>query len=145
MRNASHRIWPCIAVAVAVAVIAPPATSAGVHNYNTRVGFGWDPGGRAVGVVHAGLHGIQSKVRKCMRGRRVTLFKQRPWGRPGSDREIAHDRSNYSRIDRLGGFWMPVPDGTFHKGDRLYVTVKRKVLNDGDVCSGARSKTKTAR
>jgi hypothetical protein len=140
MRKAIHRFWPCIAAAVAVAVIAVPAASARVHKYNTQVGFGWDPGGASVGAVHGGLRGVQSKVRKCEGRRRVTLFKQRP----GPDREIAHDRSQYRPRYRAGDFLMPVPEGTFHRGDRLYVKVERKVLNDGDVCRGARSRTKAA-
>ena len=138
MRNASHRFWPCIAAAVAVAVIAVPAASAGVHKYNTKLSFNWDRPHDGTALFHGGWGGAQSKVRKCERRRRVILFKQRP----GADRKFATSESGYG-IRQLYGGGCP-PKGTVHRGDRLYARVKREVLNDGDVCRGARSETLTA-
>ena len=138
MRNRSHRFWPCIAAAIAVSVIVVPAASARVHKYKTQVQFGWDPV-----ATHVRPDGeLYSKSRTCVRGRRVVLFKQRPGA--GPDRKIAHERSRPSQ-DYETGFFLMMHTGTFHRGDRLYVKVERKVLNDGDVCRGARSRTQTVR
>jgi hypothetical protein len=139
MSNGGHRLWPYIATAVAVAVIAVPAASAGVHKYDTHLRFTWDRPIDGTALFHSGGGGVQSKVRKCERGRRVTLFKQRPGG--GPDRKIAHDRSEFRPDYGFGAFGMRPPKGTFHRGDRLYAKVERKVLNDWDVCRGDRSET----
>ena len=139
MRNGSHRFWLCIAAAVTVSVIAVPAASAGVHKYDTHVEFSWDQPHNGTAVFHGGGGGVQSKVRKCEDGRRVVLFKRRP----GADREIAHDESVFRRDYGFGDFGFGPPKGTFHKGDRIYVQVKREVLNDGDVCRADHSKTMT--
>jgi hypothetical protein len=136
MRNASHRFWLFIAAALAVSLIAVPAASAGVHKYNTKVGFTWEGGG----FVHAGVHGVESKVRKCEGRRRV--FKQRPGAAP--DRRLATTESDFDPRYGTGNFGMSPPKAALHRGEtRLYVKVKRKVLNDGDVCRGTRSETKT--
>jgi hypothetical protein len=139
MRNASRRFWPCIAAAVAVTVIAVPAASAGVVKYNTKLTFSWDAPGQGTALFHGGSGGVQSKVRKCERGRLVTLFKQRP----GADRKIATNESVFRPDYGFGDFGMTPPKGTLDKGDRVYVAVKREVLNDGDVCRGDHSRTKT--
>jgi hypothetical protein len=135
MRNATHRFWPCIAAAVVVAVIAVPPASAGVHKYNTKLSIAWDNPQNGTALFHGGGGGLQSEVRKCMRGRRVVLFKHRP----GADRKFATDRSRLE--GGVGGYGVVPPKRTLIWGDRLYAEVKREVRNDGDVCRGDRSET----
>jgi hypothetical protein len=133
MRNGSHRFWPCIAAAVAVIVIAVPAASAGVHKYNTKQYITHEGG--AIGPAPAGYvfweGGVHSKVKKCMEGRRVVLVRKRS----GADRKIGTARTvwKYGR----GDWGLNAP-----RHGRVYAEVRRKVLEDGDVCRAApRSRT----
>jgi hypothetical protein len=71
----------------------------------------------------------------------VVLFKQRPGA--GPDRKIATDESVFRPDYGFGDFGMSPPKGTFHRGDRLYVEVKREVLKGGDVCRADRSGIRT--
>jgi hypothetical protein len=73
-------------------------------------------------------HGsVQSKVRKCERGRRVVLFKKRP----GADRGVGHDRS-----DRHGS-WGFV---RYRGGGHFYAKVTReRHKGKGFVCLAARA------
>ena len=110
--------------AVAVAVIAVPAASAGVVKYDTKVTMF-----KGFRVYHGDVH---SEARKCKRHRRVVPFKQRP----GADGKFATAESG------RGGHWgdVRIPD----RGRRgVYAEVKRKVLNDGDVCRADRTETRT--
>ena len=93
--------------------------SEGVTEYNTRltINQGWTP--LFLGLVHSG------GGKRCERGRRVTLFKQRP----GADRKLGDVRS---RGDGDQGLWdMRVPQAK--AGWRMYATVSRKV-GDEFVC-----------
>jgi hypothetical protein len=45
--------------------------------------------------------------------------------------------------DGTGNWGIEAPKRKLRRGDRVYVRVKRKVLDDGDVCRPARSVTKT--
>jgi hypothetical protein len=131
MRNRSHRFWLCIAAAVAVSAIAVPAASAGVHKYDTRLTIARDGGG---GFYHGD---VISEVRKCERGRQVTLFKKRP----GADRELGTVRSGYSGGSHASWGFV-IPRAKLHRGDRHYAQVTRKV-GEGFVCRADRSKTLT--
>jgi hypothetical protein len=65
---------------------------------------------------------VKSEVRKCERGRRVVLFKQRP----GADRKLGAALSAYSGGgDAKWGVDLR-PAQNVHWGDRLYAEVKRK-------------------
>ncbi len=124
-----------VAAAGVMALGAQTATAAPeVVKYNTKLSFNWDRPHDGTALFHGGGGGVQSKVRKCERGRRVVLFKQRP----GADRKFATAESNGS-----GDYGVVPPKGTLRRGDRLYAEVKREVRNDGDVCRAARSETRT--
>ena len=136
MRNGSHRFWLCIAAAVAVSAIAIPAASAGVHKYDTRLGI-TDEGGCC--LYHGGVKSDRDRdrayhpanaVRKCMEGRRVILFEQRP----GADRMLGTARSHFK--PRLGqGYWQHnLP--RYHRA--VYAEVTRKV-GERFVCRADRS------
>jgi hypothetical protein len=81
--------------------------------------------------------GLGSEVRKCVDGRRVILFKQRP----GPDRKLGSDR-----IKQLGEAADPAGPGWFRwyiwapMGGRVYAKVMPKV-GDGFVCRADRSRT----
>jgi hypothetical protein len=124
MRNGSHRFWLCIAAAVAVTVIAVPVASAGVRKYDTEMTIR-EEHGRFSGTVWSERIPIsvpdrENLVKKCMNGRRVILFKQRP----GADWQVSP------------------PTGTLHDGDHVYAKATRKVSN-GFVCRADRSMTLT--
>jgi hypothetical protein len=125
MRNRSHGFRLCIAAAVAVAVIAAPAASAGVHKYDTHLSITTDRASWYHGTVF-------SRVKKCKEGRRVIVSEERP----GADRRIGTARSS----DR-GGWALRPGQGPPRNHHRVYAKVKRKVLQDGDVCRAARSQT----
>jgi hypothetical protein len=117
------------------------AAFAGVHKYDSHVSLTWEAPHKGTALVHAAALGVESKVRKCEPRRRVILFKQRR----GPDRKLATTKTFFDRDygDGTGNWGMRPPEGTLHRGDRLYVKVERKVLDDGDVCLAARSNTKT--
>jgi hypothetical protein len=70
-------------------------------------------------------------VRKCMEGRRVIVFKQRP----GADRRLGTERSEFE--PRYGqGHWWLVLDRNY--GHRVYAKVTPKV-GDRFVCRADRS------
>ena len=72
--------------------------------------------------------------RRCMDGRRVVLFKQRP----GADRKLATLRSQF-RPDYGKGIWgMPRAPAASHA--QVYAKVRREV-HDEFVCRGDRSAT----
>jgi hypothetical protein len=75
--------------------------------------------------------GVESQVRKCMEGRRVTFFKQLP----GADRTIATMRSVF-RPDYGEGIWGWLAPTV----GRVYAKVRREV-HDEFVCRGDRSAT----
>ena len=126
-----------IAAAVAVIVIALPAASAGVHKYNTRVSIFREGG--PTGADRSACdperkcvfwHGhVKSGARKCMKGRRVILFKKRP----GADRKLGADRAHVQGGDGDWGLNAPAVN-------RAYAKVNRKV-RDGYVCRADRSET----
>ena len=121
MRNASHRFWPWIAAAVAVAAIAVPAASAGVVKYETSLESGH--------TERCCYHGrVASKVIKCERGRRVVLYKKQP----GADRKVAYDRTGED------AWW------SFGKGGRgdFYAKATRE-RHKGFLCLAARAPTVT--
>ena len=119
MRNASHRFWTCIAAAVAVSVIAVPAASAGVVKYDTSLQSGH--------TERCCYHGrVASKVKKCERGRRVVLYKQRP----GADRKVDHVRTG------TDAWWSFAKRG---RGD-FYAKATRE-RHKGFVCLPARAPT----
>jgi len=130
MRNGSHRFWLFIAAAVAVAVIAVPAASAGIVKYNTHLTVTKDRGGNYHGKVRSdsdhnpGWGG--DAVRKCMEGRLVILFKLRP----GADRRLGAARS-----DRHG-YWKLWQNRDY--GERVRAKVKPKV-RDRFVCRADRA------
>jgi hypothetical protein len=72
-------------------------------------------------------------VRKCMEGRRVTVFKQRP----GADRKLGTRRS---RLDRGHGIWGAPRWVKGAARARVYAKVRREV-HDEFVCGGDRSGT----
>ena len=74
---------------------------------------------------------VESAVRKCMEGRKVVLFKQRP----GADRRLGKDRSFIYGADQHGQ-WLII--GLGGEGRRLYAKVMRK-RRDGFVCRADRS------
>jgi hypothetical protein len=72
----------------------------------------------------------------------VILFKKQPGA--GPDRKLGTTKTVFEHYgDGTGNWGISAPEGSLHRGDRLYVKVKRKVLDDGDVCLAARSNTKT--
>ena len=111
-------------------MIAVPAASAGVHKYNTKLSFTWDAPHDGTALFHGGAGGVQSKVRKCERGRRVVLFQRQP----GADRKFATAESFFQPSSRAWRLGSEAPQRHASPGDRLYAEVKRKVRNDGDVC-----------
>lgn len=134
MRNASHRFWPCIAAAVAVAVIAVPAAAAGVRKYDTEVTIAKDGFGQHEVLVHGS---VISEGKKCELARRWVLFK----ARPGADRKLYAGLSAYSGgSDAAWG--AGVPKVFLHRGVRLYAKVRRK-SGHGYVCRADRSETLT--
>ena len=72
-------------------------------------------------------------VRKCMEGRRVTVFKQRP----GADRKLGTRRS---RLDRGHGIWGAPRWVRGPRQAQVYAKVRREV-HDDFVCRGDRSDT----
>ena len=62
--------------------------------------------------------------------------------RAGVDRKVGYDRSKFAHQYGYGDFMIWPHAGTFHSGDRVFVRVERKVLDDGDVCRADRSLTK---
>jgi hypothetical protein len=146
MRNGSHRFWLCIAAAVAVTVIAVPVASAGVRKYDTEMTIR-EEHGRFSGTVWSERIPIsvpdrENLVKKCMNGRRVILFKQRPGAdlKLGADRTSGGDPTNIS--SRSGDWQVSPPTGTLHDGDHVYAKATRKVSN-GFVCRADRSMTLT--
>ena len=104
-RVTTELFWPFIAAAVAVTAIAVPAAWAGVHKYDTKLSFNWDANHDGTALFHGGAGGVQSKVRKCERGRRVVLFKQRP----GADRKFATAESVFTLNTGMAtGKWNPL-------------------------------------
>jgi hypothetical protein len=112
------------------------AASAGVDKYDTKVWLTWDA---YSSLIHAPARGVESKVEKCEGGRRVILFKQRR----GPDRKLGATKSVFEHYGDGTGNWGIEGGAKLHRGDRVYVKVRRKVLDDGDVCLAARSTTKT--
>jgi hypothetical protein len=146
MRSGRHRFWLCIAAAAAVSVIAVPAASAGVRKYDTALTIRQEHPGRFVGTVWSErVPGADRSnlVKKCMNGRRVILFKQRP----GADRKLGADRSSGGDpaivSSRSGDWQVSAPKGTLHHGDHVYAKATRKVGN-GFVCRADRSPTVSA-
>jgi hypothetical protein len=144
MRNRSHRLWLCIAAAVAVTVIAVPVASAGVRKYDTEMTIRKEDG-RVLGTVWSErIPGADRSnlVRKCMNGRRVILFKQRP----GADRKLGADRTSggdpTDPSTRSGDWQVSPPTGMLHDGDDVYAKATRE-SHGGFVCRDDRSKTLT--
>ena len=90
-------------------------------------------------------HGlVRSRVKKCIDGRRVLLFEQRP----GRDRELGAGRSGIAPfgLDATGQFpenaWgvMVAQSKGLQRGDRIYAKANRKERSDY-VCRADRSKT----
>jgi hypothetical protein len=128
-----------LAAAVALSLIAVPAASAGVHKYDTRQyltheGGTIDPrpgecGGHRKCVFWEG--GVHSKVRKCMEGRRVVLFRKRS----GADRKLGTARSEHRSGPRRGDAVITAREP---RGDVVYARVRPEV-HDEFVCRGDRS------
>ena len=142
MRNGSHGFWLCIAAAGAVFVVAVPAASAGVHKYDTKLTITRElvPGPNGEVFWHGFVKSDRDRnpeyhyakaVRKCMEGRRVVLFKQRP----GADRKLGTDRSNFDP-DANKGKW-----GLLARPVHLVYARVRAKVRDGYVCRADRSKT----
>jgi hypothetical protein len=113
MRNGSHGFWLCVAAAVAVIVVAVPAASAGVHKYDTRVAINY----QVCKLDRFCMAGhVKSQIRKCERGRRVNVFKERP----GADRRIGNDRSGRK------GAWAVDVTTRVQRGARVYAKVTPK-------------------
>jgi hypothetical protein len=137
MRKRSHGFWLCIAAAAAVSVIAVPAAFA-VHKYDTKLSI--DSYVDRLGHQYI-LGGMRTPF-KCRAGhhRQVTVFEQRP----GANRTLGAKRSS------VEGLWgLRLPEGTLHRGGRVYARVRRQLRTDSGgntfVCRAARSQTLTWR
>jgi hypothetical protein len=115
-----------VAAAGVLALGAQTAAAPGVVEYDTTLTLTKDRAGN--------YHGrVKSKVRKCMDGRRVILFKLRP----GADRKLHTVRSDFVPRYGKGLWWMHL--GQSHDyGDRVRAKVEHKV-RDRFVCRGDRS------
>lgn len=130
MRNGSHRLWLCIAAAVAGTVIAVPAASADVVKHDTELTIAKDRTRFYHGRVIS-----EPRARECEDGRRVVVFKQRP----GADRKLGTTRSEVEERD--GGTWEGVWGLVISRSvHRVYAKVQRKE-SDRFVCRRDRSAT----
>jgi hypothetical protein len=77
------------------------------------------------------IYWVQSKGRKCERGRRVVLFQVRP----GADRKVGAARSEHRSGPRRGEAVITAREGG---APVWYAKVSREV-HDGFVCGGDRS------
>ena len=137
--------------AAGVMALGAQTASAGVHKYDTTLTItheGGPTGPCPTGVPRercVDWHGLvksdrdrnpeyhrANAVRKCMEGRRVILFKQRP----GADRRLGADLSEVGSPHRNGALW----DLNARRGDRVYAKVRPKV-RDRYVCRADRSPT----
>jgi hypothetical protein len=116
-----------VAATGVMALGAQTATAApDVVKYNTKLTITHE--GHRNPNGHVLWHGgVESKVRKCMNGRRVVLFKQRP----GADRKLGASRTHLEGGLGLWGVTAP-PNG------HVYARVPREV-HDEFVCRGDRS------
>ena len=131
-----HRLGDSGAAAAGVMALGAQTAAAApdVVNYETELTITTDRG-----FLYHG--GVISEVGKCMEGRRVTLFKQRP----GADRKLATDRSEFVPRYHQGEWEMPprLPglDHTLPSWNaRIYARVKR-AEREGYVCLADRSPT----
>lgn len=118
-----------VAIVIGVAatgVIALGAQAAAPHvvKYDTKLTISSDRGFLYHGEV-------LSDPRKCMRGRRVILFERRP----GADRRLGTDRSEFELRDRRGHWGLIEAHGVRH---RVYAKVTPKV-RDRFVCRADRA------
>jgi hypothetical protein len=118
-----------IGVAAAGVMALGAQTAAAVVKYDTKLTITHDRGAFYHGKVKSDrdrnpVYHPARAVRKCMEGRRVILFKQRP----GADRRLGTDRSDF----RPGyGVWAVDLDHAVKR--RVYGKVLRKV-RDRFVC-----------
>ncbi len=122
-----------VAAAGAMALGAQTATAAPeVVKYRTQLSITTDRGF----IYHGWLVSYRDRnprsdlVRKCMEGRRVTVFEQRP----GTDRELGTARTEQVRHRRGYWGWFPRPAAS---PARVYAKVRREV-HDEFVCRGDR-------
>jgi hypothetical protein len=124
------------------------AASAGVHKYDTKLTITTERGFRYHGWVKSDrdsnpAYHAANKFKKCMEGRRVTLFEQRP----GADRKLAKARSRFTPRNGHGQWPRGGGGGRLgtikgpHAGQaRVYARVKREEHNRY-VCRADRSPT----
>ena len=116
-----------VAATGVMALGAQTAASAGLVKYDTSL----DNGRTERGVIYHGS--VESKVRKCERGRRVVLFKKQP----GVDRKVDHQRSNR---DGNWGFVRRRRGGHFYAKE-----TRERHEGKGYVCLAARAPNVTLR
>src|SRR4051812_49750221 len=118
--------------AAGVMALGAQTGAAPVHTYDTNLtitterGF-WYHGGVLSDRDHNPGYNRANKFRRCMEGRRVTLFKERP----GADRKLATDRSEFAPRYHRGEWEMPpILPGLDHRlyswNARVYAKVTPK-------------------
>jgi hypothetical protein len=116
------------AAAGVMALGAQTAAATPVHKYDTELTITHEGHVGTRGVIWHG--GVISEVGKCMEGRRVVLYKQRP----GADRNLGATASD-SRPGNWGDWWETSP-----ARHRVYAKVKRE-QHHRYVCRADRSPT----
>jgi hypothetical protein len=118
-----------LAAAELMALGAQTAAAApDVVKYETTVTIIKDGGGHGAAYLHGQ---VESKVRKCMRGRRVVVFMFRP----GADQKVGTARTQFG--DGVG-YWERQVEG-LPRDFQVYAKVRREE-HDGFVCGGDRSR-----
>jgi hypothetical protein len=116
--------------AAGVMALGAQTASAGIVHYDTTLTITKEGAGSG-GLYHGQ---VKSEVNKCMKGRRVVVFKRLP----GADRKLGTDRSR-SPAPRGGYSWFSWKVNVHRDyGNRVYARVKPKV-RDRYVCRADRS------
>ena len=115
------------AAAAGVMALGAQTTAAPVHKYDTELTITHEGHVGDHGTIWHG--GVISEVGKCMEGRRVILYKQRP----GADRNLGTTQSE-SRPGNWGDWWERSP------AHRVYAKVTRE-QHHRYVCRADRSPT----